>query len=537
MPRVIVLTGPVASGKSTLAERLERRFGAQRLSTRTLLLARLDDGAPRDRRALQDFGDRLDAETGGAWLADAVWEVAGELSDEAVIVVDSPRLLVQIDALRRMFPRRVVHVHLSAPEPVLAHRYATRPSEVEELASYEAVRANATEASVGELSEQADIVIDTARATEEDVFVWAASRVGLTGNEPERLVDVIIGGQYGSEGKGHVAYHLAAEYDVLVRVGGPNAGHRVIWPDGSRYTHRSLPSGTLAGQARILIGSGAVLNPNIGEENLLQEIADCGLDVERLAIDPQAMIITPADIRAEADLKKTIGSTGQGGGSATARRVRRRGIVKLAGDVPALRPYTQRPVIQLLEEAYSRGERILLEGTQGTGLSLYHGSYPHVTSRDTTVAGCLAEAGIAPGRVRKVVMVCRTYPIRVMSPDDHTSGPMSRELEWEEISTRSGIPVEELKGTEIGSVSHNPRRVAEFDWAQLRQASVLNGPTDIALTFADYLSLENRNARRFEQLTEETIHFIDEIERVAGARVSLISVAFNARSVIDRRLW
>jgi adenylosuccinate synthase len=436
-----------------------------------------------------------------------------------------------------MFPRQVVHVHLSAPEPVLAERYATRPSEVEELPSYDAVRANATEAAVDELAEQADIVIDTSRATEDDVFVRAASGLGLTGREPERLVDVIIGGQYGSEGKGHVAFHLAPEYDVLVRVGGPNAGHKVMLPGGVEYTHRSLPSGTRAGQARIMIGAGAVLNVDMDDLNLLQEIADCDLDVERLAIDPQAMIITPADIETEKLLKKTIGSTGQGGGAATARRVLRAGEVILARDVPALLPYTQRPVVELLDEAYAGGQRILLEGTQGTSLSLYHGFYPYTTSRDTTVAGCLAEAGIAPGRVRKVIMVCRTYPIRVKNPEDGTSGWMSRELDWEEISRRSGIPVAALVGAEVGSVTHNLRRIAEFDWAQLRYSSVLNAPTDIALTFADYISIDNRNAHRFEQLTEETIHFIADVERVAGARVSLISVDFNARSVIDRRLW
>ena len=470
-------------------------------------------------------------------MAESVRQVARDLPEDAVFVIDSPRLLSQIEALRRMFPRRVVHVHLTAPEPVLAERYETRSSEMEELSTYGAVRANATEAAVDELAAQADVVIDTARATEDDVFVRAASRVGLTGHEPERLVDVIVGGEFGSEGKGHVAYHLAPEYDALVRVGGPNAGHRVIWPDGTAYTHRSLPSGTLAGEARLLIGAGAVLNVNLGEKNLLTEIADCGVDVERLAIDPQAMIISADDVKAEDELKKTIGSTGQGGGAATARRISRTLDVQFARDVRALNPYTRRPVIELLEESYARGDRILLEGTQGTGLSLYHGFYRHVTSRDTTVSGSLAEAGIPPGRIKKVIMVCRTYPIRVMSPKDHTSGPMSREVTWEEIAVRSGIPVEELKEAEIGSVSLNPRRVGEFDWEQLRRGSVLNAPTDIALTFADYLSIENRNARRFDQLTEDTIHFIDEVERVAGARVSLIGVDFHARSIIDRRLW
>jgi adenylosuccinate synthase len=515
MQSIIVLTGPVASGKSTLAERLEERFAATRLSTRALLLARMPEGAPRDRAGLQNFGDQLDAETGGRWLADAVWQAAGTLSDDALIVIDSPRLPAQIEALRQTFPRRVVHVHLTAPLPILAERYETRPSEVAELASYGAVRENATEAAIGELAAQADVVIDTARATEADVFARAVSHLGLTAREPERLVDVLIGGAYGSEGKGHLAYHLAPEYDVLVRVGGPNAGHNVIPDGGTPFTHRSLPSGTLAGQARLFIGAGAVLNVDRGDKNLLQEIA----------------------VEAELELKKTIGSTGQGGGAATARRISRTADVVLAGDVRALKPYTQRPVVDLLEEAYARGERIMLEGTQGTGLSLYHGSYPHVTSRDTTVSGCLAESGIAPGRVRKVVMVCRTYPIRVMDPEKHTSGPMSREVTWDEIAARSGIPVESLKEAEVGSVTKNPRRVGEFDWDQLRRASVLNAPTDIALTFADYLSIENRKARRFEQLTEETIHFIAEVERVAAARVSLIGVDFHPRSIIDRRLW
>ncbi len=134
-------------------------------------------------------------------------------------------------------------------------------------------------------------------------------------------------------------------------------------------------------------------------------------------------------------------------------------------------------------------------------------------------------------------MVCRTYPIRVMDPEGETSGPMSREVSWKQISDRSGIPVEALTESEIGSVSKNPRRVGEFDWSLLRRAALLNAPTDIALTFADYISVENRDARRFDQLTEETIHFIADIERVAGARVSLIGVDFSPRSIIDRRLW
>jgi adenylosuccinate synthase len=271
---------------------------------------------------------------------------------------------------------------------------------------------------------------------------------------------------------------------------------------------------------------------------LMKEIADCQVDASRLSIDPQAMIITDADRRREANLVKKIGSTGQGVGQATARRIvgRESDGVTLARDVPDLRPFV-RPACAVLDQAFSRGQRVLLEGTQGTGLSLYHGYYPYVTSRDTTVAGCLAEAGISPSRVRKVVMVCRTYPIRVGNPPQNHSGFMSQELTFREIAQRSGLSYSQLRKHEVGSVTGRKRRVAEFDWELLRRATSLNGPTDIALSFVDYLHKENADARRFEQLTPDTIHFIQEVERVTVAPVSLISTRFDFRGIIDRRSW
>jgi len=134
-------------------------------------------------------------------------------------------------------------------------------------------------------------------------------------------------------------------------------------------------------------------------------------------------------------------------------------------------------------------------------------------------------------------MVCRTYPIRVKSPKGETSGPMSQEVSWKEIAHRAGLDPRTLTKAEKGSVSRKQRRVGEFDWFLLQRAALLNGPTDIALTFTDYLSAKNRKAYRFEQLTPETIRFIQEVERVAAARVTLISTAFNPRSIIDRRAW
>ncbi len=110
-------------------------------------------------------------------------------------------------------------------------------------------------------------------------------------------------------------------------------------------------------------------------------------------------------------------------------------------------------------------------------------------------------------------------------------------MDWSDIAEGSGIDEAALRSTEKGSVSDKQRRVAEFDWDLLARAAELNSVTDVALTFTDYLNIANESARRYEQLTELTIHFIEEVERVAAAPVTLIGTRFNERSVIDRRAW
>lgn len=533
MARVVVaLSGPVAAGKSTLASRLASRYGAHVLGTHALLEQMAQRATGRqlaERRALQEFGERMDRETGGAWVASTVEPLVSGLPDRSVVIVDAVRLREQVDALRAVFGRRVLHVHLHAPVPDLAARYPRKSGGIRELGDYEQVRANATESRVPELAEAADISIDTSLSSAADVEVRAAARLGLLPGPGEPLVDVLVGGQYGSEGKGNIAFYLAPEYDVLVRVGGPNAGHKV--PTVPVTTHRSLPSGTLANPAAaLLIGPGAVVHV----PTLLTEIDSCGGALPGLSIDPQAMLIEHADIDAERALVEAIGSTGQGVGEATARRIlgRKDGTARLAGSSSELRPWL-RDTGEVLDDAYARGQRVMLEGTQGTALSLIHGPYPHVTSRDTTAAGCLAEAGINPRRVRRVVVVCRTHPIRVGGP----SGPISQEIDWQTVAERAGLAVEDLANVEVGSVTRRQRRVGEFDWALLRRAAELNGATDIALTFADYHRPTNRHAYRYDQLDRDTIRFVEEIESVAGSPVSLIATRFAARSVIDRREW
>lgn len=530
---LLMLSGRVRSGKTTLGCLLHERFQARVFSSRALL-QRLAGPDADSRAALQHAGERLDRETGGSWLAEPFAHEVAQSPLDAVIVLDAVRVQAQLDAVRALLGPRVVHVHLHAPVEVLAKRYADDAGEsgIAELGSYRQVAANATEAAVDELAEQADIVVDTERSGPVDVLVRTASQLRLYGRGAERLVDVLVGGQWGSEGKGNIAHALAPEYDLLVRVGGPNAGHKVP-RSGGAFTHHALPSGTGASEGHLLLGAGAVVNPT----QLLDEIARAEVPVSRLTIDEQATVITDEDVAAEGALVRAIGSTGQGVGVASARRILDRGGESpLARDVEQLKPYLG-SAQEVLEDAYARGSRVMLEGTQGTGLSLYHGAYPHVTSRDTTVAGVMAGAGIGPTRVRRTVMVCRTYPIRVQDPDGATSGPMGREIDWPTVARRSGIDIGELEQIERTSTTSRRRRVAEFNWAQLRRATLLNDPTDIALTFVDYLDVRNRGARRFEQLAPDTLRFIEEVERVAGAPVSLISTRFGHRSVIDRRPW
>lgn len=527
---IVLLSGRISSRKSTLCRNLALRFDLRTLSTREVI----ERNVKREnlsRLELQLSGERLDKRTNHCWVRDALAEMIQRHNDAEICVVDAVRTATQIASIRQAYGRQVVHIHLYAPVETLARRFARKPGQG--LTRYHQVIQNKTEQAVDELKLLADVVIDTSRCTDNDVVVRAASHLGLYGREYSRSVDVLVGGEYGSEGKGHVVSYLAKEYDFIIRVGGPNAGH-TVFEEPEPYTFHHLPSGTRSSNAQLVIGPGAVIDV----EKLLQEIGDCNVESRRLSIDPQATIILPTDKKKEAGIVKSIGSTGQGVGAAVARRITNRGRpgVKLAKDIHALRPFI-RETRAILDRAAFEQRKILLEGTQGTGLSLYHGNYPHVTSRDTTVAGCLAEAGISPSRVRKVIMVCRSYPIRVQSPSGSTSGPLSQELTWREVSRRSGINYDELRRTEKTSTTHRRRRVAEFDWDLLRKAASLNAPSDIALTFADYLSIENRKARRFEQLTDDTIQFVEEIERVARAPVSLIVTRFNYRSIIDRRRW
>ena len=236
-----------------------------------------------------------------------------DLGSDDFLLIDSVRIRPQIQALRRGFGSSVVHVHICADQSDLMARYKNRKGKkIREAASYKEAQENPTEAAVDELAEIADVVVNTSRCTPEDVLVRVASRLRLYGRARNPCVDVIIGGQFGSEGKGQVAAYMAPDYNLLIRVGGPNAGHKV-YEKPEPTTFHLLPSGTGTCKAKILIGAGAVINV----ETVLKEIAKYKVDKDRLAIDPQAMIIESQDIEKEVALTEEIGSTGQGVGEAT----------------------------------------------------------------------------------------------------------------------------------------------------------------------------------------------------------------------------
>ena len=535
--KLVVISGGLASGKSVLAKQLTEQFNCRVVKTSDIIRSKQSARAKGNRRSLQRKGNELDRTTKFSWIADYIAREIRPGDSDRLVVLEGVRKPQQIECiLSQIGHRHVRHVHLSVDRATQKKRFEESNRSKDADVTFERATNDASERAVANLAEKADIVIPTERHTMADVFCRVCARLNLRSRTSERLVDVLVGGQYGSEGKGNIADYLSPEYDVLMRVGGPNAGHKVY--EAPPYTHISLPCGTRNSESQtLLIGPGAVIEP----AKLLKEIRDCKVEASRLIVDEQAVIVLPEDREwEEQNLKSEIGSTAQGVGRATARRVTNRFRDKracmLAKDVGPeyieLRPYLGKTA-ERLEQAYSSGEKILLEGTQGTGLSIFHGDYPSVTSRDTTVAGCLSEAGIGPRRVNRIVLVCRTYPIRVGGK----SGDFSKEIDWETVSERSGIPVGELQSHEVGSVSGKQRRVGEFDWKMLQRACHLNSPTDIALTFVDYLDKKNSEAIRFDQLQTETMTFIEDIEMVSGVPCSLIGNGFDYKCVIDRRRW
>ena len=551
MTQLVLISGHLCSGKSGLANALEAVFGYEVIKTSELLKTLFHSETDISKRlSLQKYGDQIDQDSGSKWIFDAVTNLIASKPSQKNYVIDHIRTSEQLKHFRNSSIFTTIHVHLYAKNEELVKRYSQRSLAKfsDPNAEYKNADSVKTTDDIDFFATDADVRINTARTDVGDTLVRVAARLGLYSPPDVRCVDVIIGGQYGSEGKGHISAYLAKDYDVLLRVGGPNAGHTVSSSSGV-FTYHQLPSGAKDTKAKLLLGPGMTINV----KDLLNEINNCNVTCDRLFIDPQAMIINEDDLTAEQELVKGIASTGRGSGNAAARRITGRGNANtyLAKDIPELEPYVGTPphyrgsTTRQLEKSYREGNSILVEGTQGSALSIYHGNYPYVTSRDTNIAGCLAEAGISPSRVRRIIMVIRPTPIRVGNPDDssNTSGPIKHETDFKTVAEAAGLDPNEVTDNEKTSTTRRARRVGWFDWQQFRSACALNAPTDIALTFTDYIAEKNSRARRFEQLSSDTIKFIEEIERVAHAPVSLINTRFprqgtlDIRTVIDRRNW
>ncbi len=333
-------------------------------------------------------------------------------------------------------------------------------------------------------------------------------------------VCAVVGGQFGSEGKGAVVARIAREYKHHVRVGGANAGHTAYDEQGMRHVTQQIPVAAYTNpDAQLYIGPGAVISPEILDDELHWWIAwreTNGLNQRPILVDARAHVVRMEhkDQEQLSKLASRIGSTSavaqEGIGAATAARVMRE-----EGCLSADRYYSPEvagghPYIKLADvpAELSAVGQVLLEGTQGAGLSLTTGPFPYVTSRNTTAAGLLADCGVAPARLERVILVCRTFPIRVAG----NSGPFWRdsvEMDWEEL----GVDPESERTT----VTRKVRRVATFSMDQIKSAVLLNGATEIALMHYDYI--EPDVAGLDGQAGVEGYEMASRIQRVTGVPV------------------
>ena len=339
---------------------------------------------------------------------------------------------------------------------------------------------------------------------------------------------VVVGGQFGSEGKGKVTALLASSLSEpwVVRCGGPNSGHRTKAGD-QELVLRQVPAGVANSNSLLLLSAGSIID----EDVLVDESDLLGIPQHRLVVDPNAILIEPEDREREKSALRRIASTLTGTGSAVMRRIARDGHARFAADSSRLRARLRvESVADLLRDRLDLGGDVVVEGTQGFGLSLLHGqAYPYVTSRDTTAAGFISEVGLSPRDVSDVVLVVRTFPIRVGGP----SGPLTGEISWEEIQRRSGAP-EVIP--EYTSVTQRLRRVAEFDMESIRVACRYNRPTLLAVMGLDRRDYADYGASSRDGLSLGALRFISSVESQTGVPVGWVGTGFATTEAIDLRL-
>ncbi len=361
-------------------------------------------------------------------------------------------------------------------------------------------------------------------------------------------LDIVVGTQWGDEGKGRFVDLLAAEADYVARFnGGDNAGHTVHAGNQTFKLHL-IPSGIVQPHTIGIIGNGVVINPKVLLEEI-QTLVDSGIHIspKRLHLSFAAHLITPSHLaldQAQEDArgKAKIGTTLRGIGPAYTSKVSRQGLrlvdmldserfkVSIDKHVKEINkqltklydaePLDEKSVVDellryanqitpyisdisiLLTMALQQGRRVLAEGAQGTLLDLDHGTYPYVTSSNPTAAGALIGLGLGLGFEERVIGVTKAFQTRV------GSGPFPTELDGELAQRLRGTG--EQPWDEFGTTTGRPRRVGWLDLVLLRYATRINGITELALTKLDILSgFENillctgyrKNNQEFENLT------------------------------------
>lgn len=362
---------------------------------------------------------------------------------------------------------------------------------------------------------------------------------------------VIMGGQWGDEGKGKLTDALAYDAAMVVRAnGGSNAGHTVKTDQGTFKLHL-VPSGILNGDVICVIGAGVVieLGTLVGE---LEDLANRGIDTSNLRISDRAHLVLPYhpeidrldEARREADL---IGTTLRGNGPAYADKVSRHGIRvcdlmdpailrrKLEIEVKAknelitrrydaepiefdelyrdltewagrLEPFIT-PTEVLVQDTLDAGKNVIVECAQGAMLDIDYGTYPYVTSSSPTAAGACQGAGVAPTQVERVIGVYKAYSTRV------GAGPMPTELD-DEIGEKI-----RQRGNEYGTTTGRPRRTGWFDSVAARQTSRLNGVTELNVTLLDVLDAFDQIevCTGYQTPDGELTHVPASLERLAEA--------------------
>lgn len=352
-------------------------------------------------------------------------------------------------------------------------------------------------------------------------------------DKAQSKLTIIYGGQFGSEGKGRIAALIQQqdEHFAAVRVGGANAGH-TFYLNGKKVVVQSIPVAAMMGAVGVIGPAGYIL-PDILTEELRNGYELLGRPVD-LLIDMNAAVILPKHMSTETSLVKRIGSTGEGVGACTASKIMREPEVVVSGNHVLddafrdengnLCEWAKGVKFETLTNARMNlllrsGSSVMIEGTQGYGLSLHTGGfYPYCTSRECTPQALLAETGIGEhnaGSVEKV-MVLRTYPIRVAG----NSGPLANEINWEILKERTNGYVSIPEKT---TVTKKVRRIAEFDITLVQRCVEQTGPTCIAINFLDYVFPELAGVTSPSQFSSDVWKYIAYMEKSLGVKVKYAS--------------